>query len=65
MDTRASPSTDRDAVWLTGLIEATEAVAALNKPCDPDTMKAFSDRLAMRAEVRPLLDEFVRMHFRW
>lgn len=65
MDNHHLPIADRSTVWLAGLIEATEAVAAVNKPCDPDTVKAFSDRLAMRADVRPLLDDFVRMHFRW
>jgi hypothetical protein len=57
MDNRALPSADRGAVWLTGLIAATEAVAAVNKPCDPETAKAFSDRLALRADVRPLIDQ--------
>ena len=48
MDDRALPSTDHGTVWLAGLIEAAEGVAATNKLCDPDTVKAFSDRLACR-----------------
>ena len=64
MDSHHLPSADHSTVWLAGLIEATEAVAAVNKPCDPDTVKAFSDRLSLRAAGRPL-PEFVRMNFRW
>ena len=52
----ALPSTDRSIVWLAGLIEATEVVAATTKPCDPATVKAFGDRLALRADVRPLCE---------
>ena len=63
MDNRALPSSDRGTVWLAGLIEATEAVAATDKLCDPDTVKAFSDHLALRADVPPLFD-FVRVNFR-
>jgi hypothetical protein len=50
------PSTDRSTVWLADLIEATEVVAASAQPCDPALVKAFSDRLEMRADVRPLFE---------
>jgi hypothetical protein len=56
MDRPVLPTTDHSAVWLTGLIKATEAVAASSKPCDPATVKAFSDRLAMPADVRPTFE---------
>jgi len=49
MDTRASPSTDCGAVWLTGLIEASEAVAAVN------IQRSFGD-------APPLL-KVVRKHY--
>ena len=64
MDRFALPSTDRSDVWLAGLIETTEAVAASDERCDPTTVKAFSDRLAMPADVRPLFD-LVRMSTGW
>jgi hypothetical protein len=52
----ATPSTDRRTIWLVDLIEASEVVAASAKPCDPAIVNAFSHRLGMRADVRPLLD---------
>ena len=62
MDRSALPRTDRS--WLAGLIQATEVVAASAEPCDPATVKAFSDRCAMRADVRPLFD-LVRISTNW
>ena len=47
MDRFALPSTDRGTVWLVGLIEATEVVAATEELCDPAIVKAFSHRLEM------------------
>jgi hypothetical protein len=52
MDRLVLPSTDRSAVWLADLIKAIEVLAASSKPCDRATMKAFSERLGMRADVR-------------
>jgi hypothetical protein len=49
------PSADPGTVWLTELIEATEAVASAD-PCDPAVVKAFSHRLELLAHVRPLLE---------
>ena len=63
MDHSPLPSTDRTG-WLAGLIKTTEAVAASDERCDPTTVKAFSDRLAMPADVRPLFD-LVRMSTGW
>jgi hypothetical protein len=63
MDHSALPSTDR-TVWLAGLIKTTEAVAASEERCDPATVKAFSDRLAMHVDVRPLFD-LVRVNTSW
>ena len=45
----ALASTDSSAVWLADLIETSEAGAASEERCDPATVKAFSDRLAMPA----------------
>jgi hypothetical protein len=56
MERPASPSGDRGTVWLADLIETTEVVAASSKPCDPAIMTAFSHRLEMRADIRPLFD---------
>jgi hypothetical protein len=42
------PTTDHSVVWLADLIKVIEVVAASSQPCDPITMKAFSDRLAKR-----------------
>jgi hypothetical protein len=53
----ALPSTDYDTVWLADLIKATKAVAASPERCDPAIVKAFSDRLQMRADIRPLFEE--------
>ena len=47
MDRSTSPNADRRTVWLAGLIEATEVVAASAEPCDPAIMEAFSNRLEM------------------
>jgi hypothetical protein len=55
MGRSALPSADSGTVWLTELIEATEAVAASAEPCDPAVVKAFSHRLELLAHVRPLL----------
>jgi hypothetical protein len=52
----ALPITDRSTVWLADLIEATEVVAASDKPCDPAIVAAFSHRLEMRADIRPLFE---------
>jgi hypothetical protein len=56
MDRPVLPTTDHSAVWLADLIKAIEVVAASSQPCDPATMKACSDRLAMRADVRPMFE---------
>lgn len=56
MDRFPLSSTDRSIVWLADLIEATEVVAASAQPCDPAIMRAFSHRLEMRADVRPLFE---------
>ena len=56
MDRSNLPSADPSTVWLAGLIEATEVLAASAEPCDPAIMKAFSNRLAMRADIRPLFE---------
>jgi hypothetical protein len=45
MGRSALPSTDRSTVWLSHLIEATEAVAQSVEPCDAAIVKAFSHRL--------------------
>ena len=50
MGRSALSSTDRSTVWLADLIEATEVVAASDKPCDPAIVKAFSNRLGMGAD---------------
>jgi hypothetical protein len=52
MDRSNLPSADPSTVWLADLIEATEVLAASAEPCDPATMKAFSNRLAMRVSRR-------------
>jgi hypothetical protein len=54
MGRSALPSTDRSAVWLADLIEATQVAAASAEPCDAAIVKAFSHRLEMRNNVRPL-----------
>ena len=54
MGRSALPSTDRSTVWLADLIETTEAVAASTRTCDPAIVKAFSHRLQMHADIRPL-----------
>ena len=56
MDRSNLPSADPSTVWLADLIEATEVLAASAEPCDPAIMKAFSNRLAMRADIRPLFE---------
>ena len=56
MDRSNLPSADPSIVWLADLIEATEVLAASAEPCDPAIMKAFSNRLAMRADIRPLFE---------
>jgi hypothetical protein len=56
MDRLVLPSTDRGVVWLADLIKAIEVLAASSKPCDPTTMKAFSERLGMRADVRSMFE---------
>jgi hypothetical protein len=49
MDRSNLPSADPSTVWLTDLIEATEAVAASSEPCDPAIVEAFSHRLTQAA----------------
>jgi hypothetical protein len=56
MGRSASPSADPSTVWLADLIEATEVVAASAEPCDPSIVKAFSHRLELRTDVRPLFE---------
>jgi len=56
MDRPSLPSAEPSTIWLADLIEATEAVAASAEPCDPAIVRAFSHRLAMRADVRLLLE---------
>jgi len=56
MDRSILPSADPSTVWLADLIEATEVVAASAEPCDPAIVKAFSHRLELRADVRPLFE---------
>ena len=56
MDRPTLPSADPSTVWLADLIEATEVVAASAEPCDPAIVKAFSHRLELRADVRPLFE---------
>ncbi len=55
MDRSPLPSADPSTVWLVNLIGATEVVAASIKQCDPAIVKAFSHRLELRVDVRPLL----------
>jgi hypothetical protein len=50
------PSADLSTVWLADLIGATEVVAASAEPCDPAIVTAFSHRLELRADVRPLFE---------
>ena len=57
MGRSALPSADLSTVWLADLIEATEVVAASAEPCDPDIVKAFSHRLELRADVKPLFQD--------
>ena len=49
MDRSNLPSADPSTVWLADLIEATEAVAASDEPCDPAIVAAFSHRLTRAA----------------
>ena len=56
MDRSALASADPSTVWLADLIEATEGVAASAEPCDPAIIKAFSHRLELHADVRPLFE---------
>jgi hypothetical protein len=56
MDRSTLPSGDPSTVWLADLIEAAEAVTASAEPCDPAIVKAFSHRLELRADVRPLYE---------
>ena len=56
MDRCTLPSADPSTVWLTHLIEASEVLAASVEPCDPAIVKAFSHRLEMRTDVRPLFE---------
>jgi len=56
MDRSTLPSADPSTVWLADLIEATEVVAASAEPCDPAIVKAFSHRLELRTDVRPLFE---------
>jgi hypothetical protein len=56
MDRSILPSADPSTVWLADLIEATEVVAASAEPCDPAIVTAFSHRLELRADVRPLFE---------
>ena len=56
MSRSALLGTDPTTVWLADLIEATEVVAASAERCDPAIVKAFSNRLGLRADVRPQLD---------
>jgi len=56
MDRSTLPSADPSTVWLTHLIEASEVLAASVEPCDPAIVKAFSHRLEMRTDVRPLFE---------
>jgi hypothetical protein len=63
MDRSTLPSADPSTVWLTDLIEATEVVAASAEPCDPAIVKAFGDRLEMRADVRPPFDPAFAHHW--
>jgi len=44
---RTVPSADPSTVWLAGLIEAAEVLAASAEPCDPAIVRAFSHRLEM------------------
>ena len=60
----ALPDDGRGGNWLASLIEATEVVAASAETCDPAIVKAFSRRLVMRTEVRPLFD-LVRTTTSW
>jgi len=54
MGRSALTSIDRGStVWLADLIDAAEAIAASDARCDDATMKAFSHRLAISADVRP------------
>jgi hypothetical protein len=50
------PRTDRSTVWLANLIEATETLTSSAQPCDPSIVRAFSRRLEMPADVRPLFE---------
>jgi hypothetical protein len=56
MGRSALPCTDRSTVWLTDLIEATEAVAASVELCDPAIVTAFNDRLRIHDGARPPFD---------
>ena len=56
MGRSALPSADPSTVWLADLIEATEVMAASAEPCAPAIVKAFSHRLELRADVKPLFE---------
>jgi hypothetical protein len=56
VDRSTLPGADPSTIWLADLIEATEVLAASAEPCDPAIVRAFSDRLAMRADIRPLFE---------
>jgi hypothetical protein len=64
MERPALPNADRSTVWLADLIQTTEEVAASSRPCDAAIINAFSQRLEMRADVRPLFD-LVRIGTGW
>ena len=52
----ALASDNASSIWLSGLIEATEAIATSAQPCDPATVKAFTHRLQMRPAAAPVLE---------
>ncbi len=56
VDRSTLPGADPSTIWLADLIEATEVLAASAEPCDPAIVRAFSNRLAMRADIRPLFE---------
>jgi hypothetical protein len=53
------PTADPSSVWLTDLIEATEVLAVSAEPCDPAIMKAFSNRLEMRADRETVITDLL------
>jgi hypothetical protein len=56
MHRSALPGAHPSTVWLADLIEAAEVLAASAEPCDPAIVKAFSRRLELRTDVRPLFE---------